>query len=190
MEGDAWPDSAPPPTGREELFLKLWQNRGAPGWPHRLSVRLLISAQVTISQFDGSSLVSSSALTARGPRGSLSLPLSAPPPLALSLSRDKQTLKTLWRGARVAQSVGRPTSAQVRISWFVSSSPASGSVLTAQSLEPRACFGCCVSPARSLSLSQKYVSKIKKRIHFKNRGQIQQRQDLQLSVINCTVRWH
>ena len=36
----------------------------------------------------------------------------------------------------MAQSVKRPTSAQVMISWFMSSSPASGSVLTAQSLEP------------------------------------------------------
>ena len=40
------------------------------------------------------------------------------------------------RGAWVAQSVKRPTSAQVMISRSVSSSPASGSVLTAQSLEP------------------------------------------------------
>ena len=39
-------------------------------------------------------------------------------------------------GARVAQSVKRPTSAQVMISRFVGLSPASGSVLTAQSLEP------------------------------------------------------
>ena len=39
-------------------------------------------------------------------------------------------------GACVAQSVERPTSAQVMISRFVSSSPASGSVLTDQSLEP------------------------------------------------------
>ena len=36
----------------------------------------------------------------------------------------------------MAQSVGRPTSAQVMISRSVGSSPASGSVLTAQSLEP------------------------------------------------------
>ena len=36
----------------------------------------------------------------------------------------------------MAQSVNRPTSAQVMISRFVSSSPTSGSVLTAQSLEP------------------------------------------------------
>ena len=39
-------------------------------------------------------------------------------------------------GAWVAQSVGRPTSAQVTISRFMGSSPASGSVLAAQSLEP------------------------------------------------------
>ena len=40
------------------------------------------------------------------------------------------------QGAWVAQSVGHPTSAQVMISWFMSSSPLLGSVLTAQSLEP------------------------------------------------------
>ena len=40
------------------------------------------------------------------------------------------------RGAWVAQSVERLTSAQVMISRFVSSSPALGSVLTAQSLDP------------------------------------------------------
>ena len=36
----------------------------------------------------------------------------------------------------MAPSVKHPTSAQVMISWFVSSSPTSGSVLTVQSLEP------------------------------------------------------
>ena len=40
------------------------------------------------------------------------------------------------RGVWVAQSVKRPTSAQLVISRFVGSSPASGSVLTARSLEP------------------------------------------------------
>ena len=40
------------------------------------------------------------------------------------------------QGAWVAQSVKRPTLAQVMISRSVGSSPASGSVLTAQSLEP------------------------------------------------------
>ena len=39
-------------------------------------------------------------------------------------------------GAWVAQSVQHLTSAQVMISWFLGLSPTSGSVLTAQSLEP------------------------------------------------------
>ena len=51
------------------------------------------------------------------------------------------------RGTWVAQSVKRPTSAQVVILQFVSSSPASGSVLTAQSLEPAS-----VSVSPSLSV--------------------------------------
>ena len=63
-------------------------------------------------------------------------------------------------GAGVAQSVGRPTSARVMISPSVSASPASGSVLTAQSLESASDS---VSPSLSgpppfmlcLSLSQK-----------------------------------
>ena len=47
----------------------------------------------------------------------------------------KDTKSIRYQGAWVAQSVECPTSAQVMISWFVSLSPASGSVLTAQSLE-------------------------------------------------------
>ena len=43
---------------------------------------------------------------------------------------------TKERGAWVAQSVNHPTSAQVTISRSVGSSPASGSALTARSLEP------------------------------------------------------
>ena len=42
----------------------------------------------------------------------------------------------MYRSAWVTQAVKRPTSAQVMIPRFMSSSPASGSVLTAQSLEP------------------------------------------------------
>ena len=45
-------------------------------------------------------------------------------------------LKMMSRGAWVAQSVKCPTSAQVMILRSVSWRPASGSVLTAQSLEP------------------------------------------------------
>ena len=44
--------------------------------------------------------------------------------------------KRKTRGAWMAQSVRRPTSAQVMVLRFMSLSPVSGSVLTAQSLEP------------------------------------------------------
>ena len=62
----------------------------------------------------------------------------------------------------MAQSVNRLTSAQVMISWFVGSSPASGS---ANSSGSGACFGCsvspslCPSPTRTLSLSLSLKSK-------------------------------
>ena len=45
-------------------------------------------------------------------------------------------LKLVNKGIWVAQSVECPTLAPVMISWFVGLSPASGSLLTAQSLEP------------------------------------------------------
>ena len=53
-------------------------------------------------------------------------------------------------GAWVARSVKHPTPAQVMISRLMSSSPMSGSVLAAQSLEPASCS---VSPPLSFSLS-------------------------------------
>ena len=66
------------------------------------------------------------------------------------------SVKSILRGTWEAQSVKRPTLAQVMISWSVSSSPASGSVLTAQSLEPASdsvSFFLCPSPAHALFLS-------------------------------------
>ena len=62
-------------------------------------------------------------------------------------------------GACMAQSVEHTILAQVMISWSVVSSPASESVLTAQSLE-----SVLDSVSPSLSLSQKYISikKLKK----------------------------
>ena len=57
-------------------------------------------------------------------------------------------------GAWVAQAVGRPTLAQVIILQFMSSSPTSGSVLTAQSLEPfRFCVSLSLTLPRSCSVS-------------------------------------
>ena len=78
---------------------------------------------------------------------------------SLLTSLHPGVLKYTQRGARVARSVERPTSAQVMISPSVSSSPASSSARGAWSL-PRL-FGppppLCPSPAcaRCLSLSQK-----------------------------------
>ena len=69
----------------------------------------------------------------------------------------------LHRGVWVAQSVERPTSAQVMISQFLGLSPTSGSVLTAQSLES-ASNSMCVSLSASFLL---VLSKINK--HFKKR---------------------
>ena len=53
-----------------------------------------------------------------------------------STLRSPYWFKSWNWGAREAQSVKRPTSARATISRSVSSSPASGSVLSAQSLEP------------------------------------------------------
>ena len=60
-----------------------------------------------------------------------------------------------WKGAWVAQSVKHLTSAQVMISQFVRSSPASVSVPVAQSLEP---VSDSESPSCSLSLSPLMLS--------------------------------
>ena len=65
----------------------------------------------------------------------------------------------------MAQSVKRPTLAQVTIWQFVSSSPAWGSVLTAQSLEPASDSvspSLCPFPACALSL--KKLINVKKKI--------------------------
>ena len=65
----------------------------------------------------------------------------------------------------MAQSVKSLTSAQVIISLLVSLSPVSGSVLTAQSLEPASnSVPLSLTPhALALSVSQKYIN-IKKRV--------------------------
>ena len=64
------------------------------------------------------------------------------------------------RGSWLAQSVERLTLAQVMISQFVGSSPTSGSVLTAQSLEPASDTvspSLCPSSAHALSLKNKEI---------------------------------
>ena len=131
------------------------------------------SAQVMISRFMSLSPMSGVVLTVQSPEPAsdfVSSSLCAPPQLVLSLplSQNKQTLKKKFffnvsdRGTWVAQSVERPTLAQVMISQFMSSSPmsspVSGSVLTAQNLEP-ASDSVSLSPplprSCSVSVSQK-----------------------------------
>ena len=73
--------------------------------------------------------------------------------------------KSLW-GAWVAQSIKRLTSAQGMISQFMGLSPASGSVLTAQSLEPASDS---MSPSLSVPLLLAFcLSKINKHQNKKN----------------------
>ena len=138
------------------------------------SVQRPTSAQVMISQSVSSSPASGSVLTAQSlepasdsvslspflPTRALSLSLS----LSLSFKNKQKFKNNTKRGVWVAQSVKCPTSAPVMISWFMSLSPVSGSMLTARSLEPASDS---VSPSLSdpppihaLSLS---VSKINKR---------------------------
>ena len=69
---------------------------GVPGWLSWLSLRLLISAQFMFTWFVGSSLESGSALTAWSPVGILSLPLSAPPPLMLSVPLKIHKLEKMF----------------------------------------------------------------------------------------------
>ena len=66
----------------------------------------------------------------------------------------------------MAQSVKCPTSGQVMISQFLSSSPTLGSVLTAQSLDPTSDSGSpslSPSPAHAPSLSLSKINNINKR---------------------------
>ena len=76
----------------------------------------------------------------------------------MKLKTGNQLIKRIKPGAPawVAQSVKRLTLAQVMISQFASSSPTSGSVLTAQSPEPASDSvspSLCPSPTHTLSLS-------------------------------------
>ena len=113
-----------------------------------------------ISQFVSSSPASDSVLTAQSlepASDSVSPSLSAlPPPSGLpsphSVKVKEEPKKEAGQPPWVAQLVKPPTSAQVMISWFVSWSPALGSVLTARSLEPAACFGFCFSLSLSAPL--------------------------------------
>ena len=141
------------------------------------SVGRLTSAHVMISRFMSSSPASGSVPTAQSlepASDSVSPSLCVPPMLAVCLSVCLSKINKDW-GAWVAQSVKRPTSAQVVIPRFASPSPAPGSVLTAQSLEPASdsvspslsappLLILCLSVSLSLSLSLSQKETFKKRI--------------------------
>ena len=96
----------------------------------------------------------------RGPGLMQSPQQAASSPLLVGFGPQKVFLKIpYWWGSWVARSVERMTSAQVMISQLVSSSPESGSVLTAQSLEAAldsVSPSLCPSP---LCLSERNVKK-------------------------------
>ena len=148
---------------------KEW-NLGAPGWLSTLSVWLQLrswSHGLWVQAPASASVLTAQSLELAS--DSVSHSLSAPLPLVLCLSKINTCKKKFLGGAWVAQSVKRPTSAQVMTSRFRSSSPASGSVLTARSLEPASDS---VSPSLSappqlvlcLSMSLKKINKCKKRM--------------------------
>ena len=133
-------------------------NIGAPGWRSRLSVRLQPGHDLAVCEFEPRvRLWADGSEPGACFRFCVSLSLCPSPIHALSLSVSK--INKHW-GACVAQSVKRPTSAQVMILRSVSLSPALGFGLMAQSLEPASDS---VSPSLSapppfmlcLSLSQK-----------------------------------
>ena len=111
------------------------------------SVKRPTLAQVMISRSVSSSPASGSVLTAQ----SLEPASDSVSPSLSDLPCSLSKINKRW-GTWVAQSVEHPTSAQVMISRSVSSSPASGSVLTTQSLEPASDP---VSPSLSASPSVK-----------------------------------
>ena len=115
--------------------------------------------------------------------------------LYLFTEKPQDVKNNKYGGAWMAQSVKRLTSAQVMISQSVSLSPTSGSVLTAQSLEPAADS---VSPSLSfpslacaLSLSQKYINikKIKYKDVSRNTVIVQLSLEEKL-IINSIEQFH
>ena len=91
------------------------------------------------------------------------------PGASLGLYNEKKS--RVMRGTWVAHSVKYLTSAQVMISRFGSSSPVSGSLLTAQSLEPALDSVCvCVSLSGPPLLVLCLCLSLKKKEMLRNRG--------------------
>ena len=97
------------PTSQSLAIPDLEICLGAPGWLSRLSVRLLVLAQVVISWFTSSSPALASALAVQSLLGILSLSLCPSPASSLSLSHSQNvnklkknvpyaTKRSLWKG--------------------------------------------------------------------------------------------
>ena len=89
-----------------------------------------------------------------------------PPARRLAAGAERGRFKPALRGAWVAQSVKRPTLARVTISRCVSSSPASGSVLTARSLLGILSPSLYARPPFLLSQNNNNDKKIKRKSSF------------------------
>ena len=100
--------------------------------PHRLPV----TCGRTLGPFPPPAIVSGASSNAGEQCSVFNLRVSLHTRALYRKIRNAEKSKCTSGGARVAQSVERPTSGQVMISRFVGPSPASGSVPTAQSLEP------------------------------------------------------
>ena len=117
-------------------------------------------------------------MEAKGTFGVVCLECYIYPGMALKTSSQNVIFKQHYpEGAWVAQSVGHLTLAQVLISWSVGSSPALGSLPTAQSLEPALDSlspSLCPSLAHALSLlvSQKWIN-IFKNVNKKRNSYVQ-----------------
>ena len=140
--------SSSPALGVELTLKKKKKKEGT--WVAQSDEHLTSGHDLTVREFEPS--IELTSVSTQPDWTLLSPSLSAPPPLH-SVSHSK--INKSW-GAWVAQSVKCLTLAQVTISQSVSSSPASGSGLTAQSLEPASDSvspSLSVPPLLSLSLS-------------------------------------
>ena len=134
MSGSSWCTEHCCQQGQQNLALEITSEEASKGW----------------------AFVTSSGMKNQGPNQRASKAFT------LKILQTQGQILPLFKilvfwGAWVAQSVKRPTLAQVMISQFVSSSPALDSVLTARSLEPASdcvSLSLCPSPIHTLSLSK------------------------------------
>ena len=132
---------------------------GAPGWLSWLSTHFSSGHDLMVCEFEPCVRLCADSSEPGACFGfCVSLSLSTPP-LGVSFNTAPRPGQSCVWGAWVAQSVKRPTSAQVTISRFVSSSPASGSALTAGSLLWILCLPLSAPPLLVLCLSPSLKNK-------------------------------